>query len=118
MGCTVISSGRVLGKKWSIPLIEEIALGKFTGFNEFSRAAKITPHVLSIRLKELEDEGIIAKKMVGDKTKVTNYLLTEKGQDIHGIIVKMKKWNIKWEGAPKSCLKTSCTECGELGQKP
>ncbi len=109
MRCSVIDSSHLLGKKYSVVIIEEVALGKFRGFNEFSRKANITPRSLSIHLKDLEKNRIISKISNGSRSE---YALTEKGRDLHKVVASIKKWNVKWGKVPKECVATSCTECG------
>lgn len=108
MHCSVINSSHLLGKKYSVVIIEEIALGKFVGFNAFLRKADITPRTLSLQMRSLEESGIITKNNNGGRSE---YALTEKGKDLHRVISSIKKWNIKWSRAPKECLTTPCTEC-------
>lgn len=113
MQCPVIESGHVIGRKWAIPIIEEIASGKFSGFNKFVKKSRnITARTLSIQLKELEAAGLVEKSNNEHKNrKTTSYSLTGKGQELHRIITEIKGWNIKWNNVPAHCLKLSCTEC-------
>src|SRR3989338_8886457 len=113
MPCSVIKTCNIIGKKWSVPIIEEIALGSFGGFNiVMSKMKSITPRTLSLHLQELEKSGIIKKKSVKKNSKEsTSYSLTKKGRELHGIITEIKNWNIRWSKAPEFCLTTPCTEC-------
>ncbi len=112
MACPVIESSHIIGKKWSIPIIEDIALGKFNGFNNFLSRLYVTPRILSMQLRELERSGIIKKRKYNDSsTHTTNYTLTEKGQELHNIINEIKRWNARWGAVPDSCLSTPCAEC-------
>lgn len=107
MQCTVLETSHLLGKKWSIPLLIEIKLGKFKGFYKFTTDTSITPKTLSNELKELTEAGLIEKRE-------KEYNLTEKGLELCNAIDEIKKWNIKWNKTPKSCLKNSCIECGHF----
>jgi len=109
MSCSVLDSAHIIGKKWSLPILEEIAFGNFHSFNTFIRKSRsITPRVLSNQLKELETAGLI-KKDVSSST--TSYTLTPKGSEFHKLIKKMKKWNVKWNTVPAYCLQIPCTSC-------
>jgi len=94
-------------------LIEEIARGKFYGFNRFLRESKqITPAMLSTQLKELEKADLIKKVHRNHSNrKVTSYTLTQKGTELYKVIIEMKKWGIKCGNAPDFCLHTACIEC-------
>lgn len=116
MGCSVLETSHIIGKKWAIPIVEEIALGKFSGFNKFlSKSRNITSRILSSQLKELQHVGLIEKK-IQDGAILTEYTLTEKGAEFHKVIIEMKKWNVKWNSVPESCLHMPCTECAEYRQ--
>jgi DNA-binding HxlR family transcriptional regulator len=50
----------VLGKKWTILIIRDIGVRKISRFNRILKSIPgLTPRVLSMRLKELEMEGLI-----------------------------------------------------------
>ena len=104
MGCPVIESSHIIGKKWSIPIIEEIALNEFRGFNNFlAKMENMTPKILSMQLKELEHADVVKKKIYNNgNVSVTSYILTEKGYDLHEIVTEIKRWNIKWGAVPSA----------------
>ena len=119
MACPVIESGHLIGKKWSIQIIEEIAFERFDSFNGFLRKSKsITPRTLSSQLKELEAAGLVKKKYYNNSnnTAVT-YNLTPKGKEMHSIIGNIKKWSAKWNKMPESCLSIPCTECPQFATR-
>ncbi|HLC68038.1 MAG TPA: helix-turn-helix domain-containing protein [archaeon] len=90
---SIDKSAHILGKKWSIKIIEGMANGKFEGFNTFLRKEGLTAHILAGELKELEDEGLVEKRIEGG---ITEYILTKKGAELYNIVVELKKWNDKW----------------------
>jgi len=54
---------RILGKKWSLPVIKKLAKNEVLRFNQLKNIFhKITPTTLSSVLKELEKHGIVQKK--------------------------------------------------------
>lgn len=114
MPCPVIEASNILGKKWTVPIIEDIALGNFIGFNDFARRIKsITSTRLSGHLKELEASGMI-RKLPARQGSTTRYALTEKGASFHRLIQEIKQWSIRWNDVPSFCLAASCAECGKL----
>ena len=114
MGCKVVEAVHLIGRKWTITIIEEIVNGKFEGFNDFIRSGKkhITSRELSFELKELESTGIIKKLM--EKNPSSRYIATKKGEEIHKIIRKIKEWNVKWNNVDPDCLHRSCVGCPEF----
>lgn len=78
-----------LGKKWNIKIIK----GLFCGCNHFKDFLEMNPtlssKVLSGRLKELEQKGIIEKSVVSSTPVQTKYTLTEKGLRLNRIIFEI-----------------------------
>ena len=102
----MIETTHILGKKWAIAILTDIRFGKFKGFYQFTLKTKITPRMLSKQLKELEKAELLKKN-----ANTNEYSLTKKSQEILQILDKVKKWNIKWNNVPQTCLNRSCTEC-------
>jgi len=107
MTCPTISLSHFMGKKWTVVLLEEIALGKFNGFNKFLKKSSLTPKILSGELKEMENFGLIEKQ----QSKATVYRLTQKGKEVRSIVSQMKLFNKKWNKIDVDCVNTSCLEC-------
>ncbi|WP_321422115.1 helix-turn-helix domain-containing protein [uncultured Methanobacterium sp.] len=78
-----------LGKKWNIKIIK----GLFCNRNHFKDFLEMNPNlsskVLSDRLKELEQKGIIEKKVVSSTPVQTEYFLTKKGLKLNKIIFEI-----------------------------
>ncbi|MBI4170440.1 MAG: helix-turn-helix transcriptional regulator [Candidatus Aenigmarchaeota archaeon] len=113
MHCAVSESSRILGKKWSIPIIEELAVKNTGSFNKLlTNVGAITSTTLSRHLHELEAAGIIRKiSHSREKTVSTSYAITRKGMELHRLLIEIKKWNIKWNGTPNFCVHTPCSDC-------
>ncbi len=109
-GCPVMGFGHLLGKKWTIPIIQELLAMEGAGFNEIYKAASyIQPKILSQRLKEMEKAGLIEKAASSHTQK---YTLTEKGRDFQRVVEVLKDFSIRWEEGDLSfCKKMKCTEC-------
>jgi DNA-binding HxlR family transcriptional regulator len=82
----------VLGKKWT-GLILRILLGGPRRFGEFrTQVPVLSDRVLSERLKELEDEGIVARLVHNTKPVLIEYELTEKGLALQPVVKEIQKW--------------------------
>ena len=110
MSCPVFLASHILGKRWSIAVLNEFRLSQFSGFNKFVKKTGITPRTLSKQLKELEKERLIQKEK-------EDYFLTKKGKELCKVIDKLKVWNVKWNNVPKECLEKECTGCKLLSEK-
>jgi len=92
------SIDNIIGKKWSLYILRELAL-KPKFFNEILKALNwgLTPKMLSLRLKELEKEKIIRKKMFTEKRPVkVKYFLTKRGRELIEAFKGIEKWSRKW----------------------
>ena len=77
---------RVLGKKWSLPIIKKLAKYEILRFNQIkNNFQKITPTTLSSILKELEKHGIVQKKTYDSYFLAVSYFLTDYGKSLHNI---------------------------------
>lgn len=110
--CPVFDTTDLIGKEWTLVVLQEVALNGEKGFNFiFNRMKKISPKLLSLRLKELEADGIIQKELNTDKIPVrTKYRLTEKGEELYKITENLKMWHMKYCPHGTNCT-TICAEC-------
>jgi DNA-binding HxlR family transcriptional regulator len=95
--CPIRTSLGVLGKKWTLLILRDIGFLKIIRFNRILESIPgLTPRVLSMRLRELEDEGFI--ECVGGKKQPTMVVwrLTEKGRDTMPILLQLTAFGSKW----------------------
>jgi DNA-binding HxlR family transcriptional regulator len=87
----------VLGKKWTLLILRDIAFLKIVRFNQILRSIPgLTPRVLTLRLHELEDEGLIHAVVVKKMPRVVEWTLTEKGDDTVPILLSVIAFGAKW----------------------
>jgi DNA-binding HxlR family transcriptional regulator len=113
--CTVNVTAKYLTKKWTFLIILELYKGEnYTRrFSELKEAIEeITPKTLSERLKELEEEGIVSKRIDASSFPVKcEYTLTECGVDVVEIIRAVKRWALKWKIDNIPCEQQDCKNC-------
>ena len=99
--CTVNQTVKYLTKKWTLLIILELYKGQgYTRrFSELRDALDgITPKVLSERLKELEEEGILTRNVDATAFPVkTEYTLTESGLELVNVIRGIKQLGVEME---------------------
>ena len=84
VNCPIRNSLGILGKKWTILIIRDIGVRKINRFNRILESIPgLTPRVLSMRLKEIEKEGLIEciEKKKSPPQMMVLLRLTEKGKD-------------------------------------
>lgn len=95
--CPIKTTLGVLGKKWTLLILRDIGFLKIVRFNRILESIPgLTPRVLSMRLRELEDERFI--ECVGGKRQPTMVVwrLTEKGRDTMPILIQLTAFGSKW----------------------
>jgi len=114
-GCTVNLTVRYMARKWTLLILLELYKGRehTRRFTELKNCLSgITQKVLSARLKELEKEGLIEKRL--DETTFpvkSEYSLTQSGLEIINIIKDLKRWALKWKISNIECGCQDCSDC-------
>jgi len=95
MNCSVAQSLDVLGDWWTLLIVREALFGTRT-FGGFERNLGISKNILSLRLENLVDHGIMARVDVGRTGTRHHYRLTEKGADLITVIESLRQWSDRW----------------------
>mgnify|MGYP000982379274 CR=1 FL=1 len=91
--CPVTATMQVLGGKWKAILINAIYHTSPARFGELKRSVKgITQSMLTQQLRELEDDGVISRKIYAEIPPKVEYTLTEFGLTLSPIMLSMAKW--------------------------
>jgi DNA-binding HxlR family transcriptional regulator len=91
--CPVTATMKVLGGKWKPILINAIYFTAPARFGELKRSVKgITQSMLTQQLRELEDDGLISRKIYAEIPPRVEYTLTEFGLTLGPTIQAMAKW--------------------------
>jgi len=86
-----------LGKKWTGLILRDIGFRKIDRFNRLLESIPgLTPRVLPMRLKELDEEGIIERIETRNSPIVVRWGLTEKGRDTLPILMRLIAFGSKW----------------------
>ncbi len=124
--CSLARTLSVVGDRWTLMVLRDCFLG-VRRFDEFEKRLGITRHLLADRLKKLVEADVLIKVPYQERPPREEYRLTEKGLDLHTVILALVHWGDKHmadeRGAPvlhrhKSCGQIMrpvvvCSECGE-----
>jgi DNA-binding HxlR family transcriptional regulator len=109
--CPVCRTADIVCGKWTLLLVRELAEG-CSRFCELERSlAGISPRTLSLRLRALEEEGIVARSTFPAVPPRVEYALTEKGLALIPIIDDMRAYGERWLGA--ECATTTGAESAD-----
>lgn len=94
--CPVCATAEVVCGKWTLLLIRDLAEGS-SRFCELERSLEgISPRTLSLRLRALEEEGIVERHTYPEVPPRVEYALTEKGQALVPLIDDMRTYGTRW----------------------
>jgi DNA-binding HxlR family transcriptional regulator len=101
--CPVVRTAEIVCGKWTLLVIRDLAEGRCR-FCELERSLEgISPRTLSLRLRGLEEEGIVARQTFPEVPPRVEYQLTEKGRALVPIIESMRRYGTDWLGAAGTC---------------
>ena len=113
--CTINLTVKYLTKKWTLLIILELykGPGHTRRFSELKDSlGDITQKILSERLKELEEEGIVTKRVDATSFPVrSEYTLTDSGLELVDVIRGIKHWALKWKIDNIPCGGQDCKVC-------
>ena len=101
--CPVCLTAEIICGKWTLLLVRDLADGR-SRFCELERSLQgISPRTLSLRLRALEEEGIVERHTYAEVPPRVEYALTDKGRALVPIIESMREYGTEWLGATGSC---------------
>jgi DNA-binding HxlR family transcriptional regulator len=93
--CPMAKAMDVLDERWTLLIVREMLLGS-RHFNDLRRGVpKMSPALLSKRLKSLTRAGVIERS---DADGRTSYTLTPCGQELAGVVQALMEWGTRWVG--------------------
>lgn len=96
--CEVSDIWHVLGKTWALMILKNMSTKEPIRFNDLRRLLSgISSTVLSDRLKELEKEGLITKKVYAEIPLRVEYSLTRPAKELESLLADLGKWVSKWK---------------------
>lgn len=95
--CPVDNTFKIIGKKFTIHILRNITMLDQTRFNQFLESIEgINPKTLSVRLREMEKNGLISRKIYPDTPIRIEYTITEKGKALKPIVEQMAAFSMKY----------------------
>jgi DNA-binding HxlR family transcriptional regulator len=104
-------TAQIVCGKWTLLLVRDLAAGR-SRFCELERSLSgISPRTLSLRLRALEEEGIVERHTFPEVPPRVEYALTEKGRALLPIVDDMRAYGEHW-------LADECAEETQLQHQP
>jgi len=100
--CPVCRTSEIISGKWTLLVIRDLAEGN-SRFCELERSLEgISPRTLSLRLRALEEQGIVERHTFPEVPPRVEYALTEKGKALVPLIEDMRSYGRRWLPAGSS----------------
>src|SRR2546421_6549970 len=111
--CPVCRTSEIISGKWTLLVIRDLADGS-QRFCELERSLEgISPRTLSLRLRALEEEGIVERRTYPEVPPRVEYALTEKGTALVPLIEDMRIYGRQWLG----CGADETVVVGSVGER-
>ena len=94
--CPVCRTAEIVCGKWTLLVIRDLAEGR-SRFCELERSLHgISPRTLSLRLRALEEEGVVERQTFPEVPPRVEYALTDKGRALVPLIEDMRAYGLQW----------------------
>src|ERR671939_1217765 len=101
--CPVCRTADIVCGKWTLLIVRDLAESR-ARFCELERSlGGISPRTLSLRLRALEEEGIVERRTFPEVPPRVEYALTDKGRGLLPLPEYMRRFGTEWLGAPRAC---------------
>lgn len=96
MRCPINHTFKLVGKKFTMLIIRNMIHRDHNRFNQFLQIEEINAKILSARLKEMENDGLIERKVYTGRPVRVEYKITEKGRALEPILDQMSAFSMKY----------------------
>lgn len=126
--CPVGRSSAVIGDRWTLVIMRELTMGN-RRFDTLEAQTLASPQMLANRLKRLETDGMLERRVYTERPRRYEYHLTDKGTAFASVLLALRAWGETWCKEPeegvavhhihKTCGRevglsgTVCEGCGE-----
>jgi DNA-binding HxlR family transcriptional regulator len=94
--CGLARSLDRVGDRWTLLIVRELLLGDRT-FRDLQTALDgISPSLLTQRLTELADDGLVVRNEAPRRSKSVEYRLTDAGRSLEAVIIELIRWGSRW----------------------
>jgi DNA-binding HxlR family transcriptional regulator len=90
--CGIARALDVVGERWALLVVRELMLGPRRFGQLRDGLPDMSPNVLTQRLRDLEEDGVVRKMLLEPPASVVVYELTERGRALEPILVELGRW--------------------------
>jgi DNA-binding HxlR family transcriptional regulator len=99
--CAAAHALDLVGERWALLVVRELLLGpkRFTDLR--AGLPNASPNVLSQRLRELEESGVVVRRKLPPPAASRVYELTDWGKDLEPVIIRLGRWGVRSPSKPR-----------------
>lgn len=98
--CGLARALELVGERWALLVVRDLLLGP-KRFTDLHRGLpRIPTNVLSARLKELEETGVVRRRILPRPASAVVYELTDYGHELEEILLRLGRWGARSLGEP------------------
>lgn len=95
--CPLARTLDVIGDRWTLLILRDLLQHKARRFQDFQESLRgIAPNTLSARLKWLEENGVVARRLYAEHPPRAEYLLTDKGRHLGPVLKALRDWGDRY----------------------
>lgn len=93
--CVIGKALEIIGNKWTFLIIRDLLVEQTLRFSELLKSLEgISPKTLSLRLKELEEQGIVKRTIYAEVPPRVEYTITDKGKQLEPVFIELKRFGL------------------------
>jgi DNA-binding HxlR family transcriptional regulator len=97
--CSVARALSIIGDRWTILLLRDAFFGT-RRFEDFQARTGASRALVADRLKRLVEDGVLERVAYQEHPPRHEYRLTDKGRDLHPVILSLMAWGDRWAPTP------------------
>src|SRR5919198_4121426 len=99
--CGLARALELVGERWALLVVRDLLLGP-KRYTDLSRGLpRIPTNVLAARLRELEEAGVVQRRLLPRPAGSVVYELTAYGQELEDIVLRLGRWGARSLGEPR-----------------
>lgn len=107
--CPVETTLEIINGKWKLMILKIVSQGPVRYGEIGKRLGKVSAKVLTQQLREMEEDGILAREVFPEIPPRVEYSLTEKGVSFFSVVEEMRRWALEEDDVHEA----ECAFCGD-----
>jgi DNA-binding HxlR family transcriptional regulator len=98
--CGVAKALDVVGERWTLLLVRDLLLGGRRFSDLLQAMPGLTPNLLSQRLRDMQDVGLVEQQRLPPPQAATVYALTPLGRELEPVVLALGRFGARWLVSP------------------